>query len=174
MDNRKTQITRAAMTVFARYGLRRSSMLDVAREVGLSRPALYQYFDGKNDLIAACIDEVIEAGFSAGEAALEGIEGVRNRVLAYLIGYRGFYHRLLITGPHSREMLVERSRLGPEKVSEVGARLVARLNGLAGREPGDELGEILAHAGEGLQMRASDEEVLARRLGALVRGLLAD
>lgn len=175
MQDRKRQITHAAMKVFARYGLRRTSMADVAREAGLSRPALYQYFQGKDDLVGICIDEVIEASFAAGEAALAeraAGDAAADRVLAYLIGYRGFYHQLLITGPHSREMLVERARLGAGKVAEVSARLVSRINELAGRPAGDELGTVLAHAGEGLQMRAGDEGELARRLEILVHGLV--
>lgn len=173
MTERKFQIKRAGLAVFARYGLRRASMQDVAREAGLSRPALYQYFRNKDDLIAGCFDLVTEDGFALAETALSGTSGPAQRTSTYLIAYMTYYHRWLFSGPHSEEVLELKSRFGPEKMQPIRARLAARLNELAGRGPDDELGIILSNASEGLKLLAPDEAALARRLNVLVMALLA-
>ena len=173
MSDRKTQISRAALAVFARYGLKRASMADVAEEAGLSRPAIYQYFRGKDDLVAACFDLVTEDGFGVAESAASAAQGREARVVAYLTTYMGFFYRLIYAGPHSEDVLALKTRFGADKVTVARQRLVTRLNALAGLDPEDETGILLAHAGEGLKMLAADEDVLQRRLERLVRAVLA-
>ncbi len=55
-ENRRAQILEAALRVFARLGFHRARMDDIAREAGLSKGALYWYFEGKDALIAALLD----------------------------------------------------------------------------------------------------------------------
>lgn len=54
-DDRRQAILRAALAVFMRYGYRRATMDDIAREVGISRPLLYLSFAGKEELLRAVI-----------------------------------------------------------------------------------------------------------------------
>ena len=44
-SSRADEIRRAAIGVFAAQGFRRTSMADLAHAAGVSRPALYQYFE---------------------------------------------------------------------------------------------------------------------------------
>ena len=66
------RILRAAQEVFARYGYARTTMGDVAQTAGISRPALYLVFPGKEELFSAVIHRMnteafqdIHAGFAA-------------------------------------------------------------------------------------------------------------
>jgi AcrR family transcriptional regulator len=47
----KTKIIKAARTVFAKKGYHDSTMDDVAKEIGVSKGALYSYFTSKEDLL---------------------------------------------------------------------------------------------------------------------------
>ena len=47
----KTKIIKAAQTVFAKQGYHDSTMDDIAKEVGVSKGALYSYFSSKEDLL---------------------------------------------------------------------------------------------------------------------------
>ncbi len=49
---RKEQIIRAAISAFAKTGLRETSMDDIVRESGMSKGAIYWYFKSKDDLIS--------------------------------------------------------------------------------------------------------------------------
>ncbi|MFF5899783.1 TetR/AcrR family transcriptional regulator [Streptomyces argenteolus] len=57
LDARRRQILAGAARCFARSGFHGTSMQDVLKEVGLSAGAVYRYFAGKGDLIAAIADD---------------------------------------------------------------------------------------------------------------------
>ena len=52
---RVDQIAEAALRRFARYGFKRSSMDDIAREAGLAKATLYLHFKGKDDVFRAML-----------------------------------------------------------------------------------------------------------------------
>jgi AcrR family transcriptional regulator len=59
LDARRRQILDAAALCFARNGFHATSMQDVLKEADLSAGAVYRYFSGKEELIAAIIGEVL-------------------------------------------------------------------------------------------------------------------
>lgn len=65
---RKNQILDAAALVFARSGFSRSRMDDIAAEAGLSKGALYWYFNSKDEIIMAMMDRLFEREFADLEA----------------------------------------------------------------------------------------------------------
>ncbi|MEU1918892.1 TetR/AcrR family transcriptional regulator [Streptomyces albogriseolus] len=60
LDARRRQILDGAAVCFARNGFHATSMQDVLKEVDLSAGAVYRYFSGKEELIAAIASEVLE------------------------------------------------------------------------------------------------------------------
>lgn len=66
-DERRQQILQAALEVFMRHGYRRTTMDDLARAVGLSRPTLYLSFPGKEAIFRA----VVAAGQDDMNARIE-------------------------------------------------------------------------------------------------------
>ncbi|MEO1057772.1 MAG: helix-turn-helix domain-containing protein [Actinomycetota bacterium] len=67
-------IRRAAIPVFAAQGYRGTSMADLAVAAGVSRPALYQYFDDRADLFRAAFGALLndQADASIAELAIDG------------------------------------------------------------------------------------------------------
>jgi TetR/AcrR family transcriptional regulator, transcriptional repressor of aconitase len=57
VEARRRQILSAALRAFARDGFHRTTMQDIFREAELSPGAVYSYFTGKDELIAAIIGE---------------------------------------------------------------------------------------------------------------------
>ena len=45
------EIYEVAERMFMKYGVKRISMDDLARELGMSKKTLYQYFENKEDLV---------------------------------------------------------------------------------------------------------------------------
>ncbi|MGH3493881.1 MAG: TetR/AcrR family transcriptional regulator [Sciscionella sp.] len=89
-DARREQILAAAKRCFVRDGFHETSMQDLFAESGLSSGAIYRYFPGKEDMIAAIAEEnlrdmaaVIHAlatsrhGEGLGAALAEVLEAVR-------------------------------------------------------------------------------------------------
>ncbi|MFK4069690.1 TetR/AcrR family transcriptional regulator [Streptomyces sp. NPDC029674] len=69
LDARRRQILDGAALCFARGGFHATSMQDVLKEVGLSAGAVYRYFRGKDELIAAIVGEVLTDISEVFEAA---------------------------------------------------------------------------------------------------------
>jgi AcrR family transcriptional regulator len=68
VEARRRQILSAALRCFAREGFHRTTMKDIFREAKLSPGAVYSYFEGKDELIAAIIGGLMS--FAAESAAL--------------------------------------------------------------------------------------------------------
>lgn len=93
IDGRRGEILDAAMTVFASKGYDRGTMREIAAAVGVTEPALYRHYAGKEamyeDLIATAGDRVIVV-------ARRRMAEVRRENL------RGSLAELLAIGPHRR------------------------------------------------------------------------
>lgn len=57
-EERRSQILEAATTVFTKRGFANARMDDIVAESGLSKGALYWYFDGKDAIILSLLDQV--------------------------------------------------------------------------------------------------------------------
>jgi AcrR family transcriptional regulator len=78
---RESQIVAAAIAEFAVRGYANASMIEIARQAGISKPLIYQYFGSKDGLFLACLH-----GVSAGllrrleDAELEVDDTVASRI----------------------------------------------------------------------------------------------
>ncbi|MFD9108267.1 TetR/AcrR family transcriptional regulator [Streptomyces bottropensis] len=70
LDARRRQILDAAARCFARNGFHATSMQDVLKEADLSAGAVYRYFSGKEELIAAIVGAVLDEIRAAFEEAV--------------------------------------------------------------------------------------------------------
>ncbi len=57
-DQRRAQILGCAREVFAKLGYHRASIAHICTAAGIGRGTLYQYFDNKQDVFSAVIDEL--------------------------------------------------------------------------------------------------------------------
>ena len=66
---REQQILVAAISEFATRGYARASMVDIARQAGISKPLVYQYFGSKDGLYLECLHHVAGSPLVRLEAA---------------------------------------------------------------------------------------------------------
>ena len=59
-EERKTQILSAATKVFTKHGFSEARMDDIVAESGLSKGALYWYFDSKDAIIISILDQIFD------------------------------------------------------------------------------------------------------------------
>lgn len=67
---RRAELLDAAVQVFLRYGFRKTSMDEVARAAGLSRPGLYLHFSSKEVLFQEAVEHLLGASLAQARAAL--------------------------------------------------------------------------------------------------------
>ncbi len=71
MPSRSDQILRAAAQLFAERGYGATGMDDIGAAVGLSGPAIYWHFKGKQALLAAMLIDVSERLLEGGRTAVD-------------------------------------------------------------------------------------------------------
>jgi TetR/AcrR family transcriptional regulator, transcriptional repressor of aconitase len=73
-DARRRQILGAAQRCFTRNGFQATSMQDIFAESGLSAGSVYSHFTGKDEIITAIADDVIDKITATAGTALPGGE----------------------------------------------------------------------------------------------------
>lgn len=68
----KEAVVGAARTLFVRYGHGKTSVEEIAREAGLSKATVYNYFDGKEAIVAGVIELERRAMMKTLREAVEG------------------------------------------------------------------------------------------------------
>ncbi|MCG8493991.1 MAG: TetR/AcrR family transcriptional regulator [Sneathiellales bacterium] len=74
MTDRESIILDASLRLFMRYGVKRTSMGDVAEEAGVSRQTLYNSFKNKGDILRAQIERYTENAIAEINAGTETME----------------------------------------------------------------------------------------------------
>ncbi|MEO0033594.1 MAG: hypothetical protein RIS94_3352, partial [Pseudomonadota bacterium] len=78
------QILNAALRVFARDGISRSRIADIAAEAGISTSTLYEYYKSKEDLAYDLPTSHLAAFFQEYRAAVAGKTSAREKLHMYL------------------------------------------------------------------------------------------
>ncbi len=93
-QTRKDEIMNAATKLFARLGFKKTTLDDVANEVGIVKSALYRYFSNKEDLFHAVIDRIATEHIEVAKQATQGGGRVDDKLFALLFSMfeRGLYY----------------------------------------------------------------------------------
>ena len=85
--NTKARIIDSARTLFAEQGYQKTTILDISKQAGLSEAALYEYFQGKEDLLLTIPDLWVAELLKDIDEQLFGVKGAVNRLRKYLWWY---------------------------------------------------------------------------------------
>lgn len=83
-DDRFEAILEAAQTVIAAEGVEAVSMAQLAKATGLSRPAIYQYFSSKEDVLAELVINEMADLSNAIDSHMKGIEAPMERIRVWI------------------------------------------------------------------------------------------
>ena len=83
-DERRDEILRAALGVFAQRGLEATRIADIAEAANMSHGLIYRYFPSKEAAFVALVERAVRGGRALTEQALGGEASPRDR-LARLI-----------------------------------------------------------------------------------------
>ena len=76
MTTKDDDILQAAFRVFQRYGVKRSSMGDLAKEAGVSRQTVYNAFKNKDEILRAMIRQYSQKAVAELDAALPEMDSL--------------------------------------------------------------------------------------------------
>jgi AcrR family transcriptional regulator len=103
-DKRGTIIA-AAFDVFINYGFRKTSMDDIARAAGMSRPALYQVFKNKTEIFRAASLNILDSIGREARDAFAGDKPFAERLYDSLDRSILSLHRKIDATPHGAELM---------------------------------------------------------------------
>jgi AcrR family transcriptional regulator len=113
-DDARERILAAAERCIDRHGIRKTTMDDVANEVGLSRPSVYRYFADRDDLLIELITRHAQALVVRARKSIARQGSLADQIV----------ETILYTAEHARRDPLTRHILDPDGTS-LGKRMVA-------------------------------------------------
>lgn len=184
-DAKREAILAAALGLFGRYGYRRTSIDDIAREAGIAKGTVYLHVESKAMLFRTLSQSLLGQVLARARAAAVARTGVTERLVEILDAKFGFFHELLHRSPHASELMDSKSRLcadvfaaGDAAYLQVLTKAIAgatRRGELAPRRHGlsaDDVAQLLMGGAHGIDAdpsRTVSNEEHHARLDALVR-----
>src|ERR1700722_6525536 len=84
-DDARERIVAAAERCIDRHGIRKTTMDDVASEVGLSRPSVYRYFADRDDLLVELMTRHARALIDRAHKSTSRRSGLPDRIVEGLL-----------------------------------------------------------------------------------------
>lgn len=164
-EDKSAAILAAALVLFGRYGYRRTSIDDLARETRIAKGTVYLYFPTKEAIFRAVSASVLARVLAAADAAARTPGPIAVRLRHVLAAKFDYFHELLHASPHASELLDSTNRLGADLLRDadraylrIVARTIAR---------GVTRGELRApRAGRPLRPEAAADLLIASAHGA--------
>ncbi|MFF7469969.1 TetR family transcriptional regulator [Streptomyces sp. NPDC008092] len=172
---RREQVLAAALTVFATFGYRKTSMDAVARAADISRPGLYFLFSGKEELFRETMRQELDRALADVRTALAAPGAdLDARLVAALDANLGRY-----VGTHLNEGVDELLEHGTAQLHDMYddyrdafldtlAKAIADSGRPAAGATPHQISEVLQAAGEGWKHRVADRGEFVRKLGVAV------
>ncbi|WP_171128086.1 MULTISPECIES: TetR/AcrR family transcriptional regulator [unclassified Ruegeria] len=175
-DPKLAAILNSAFQAFASYGFRKTSMDDIAKGAGMSRPAVYLHFKNK-EAIVRHLTEFYYGGKIAEVGQALAQEGTIPDVLAAAINAQSDGMAAILASPHGLEMLDATKSMATDIV-ETGEAELTRLyanwlqrEAAAGRvnltTEAYETAKTMTAALKGIKMTASGADEFEQRVAQL-------
>lgn len=121
-DTRAKAILTSAFQAFSAYGFRKTSMDDIARGAGMSRPAVYLHYKNKEAIVRSLTQAHYAEKIAAVTQALQG-DGAVSDILARAIDAQIAGMAAILASPHGLEMLDTSKSTAADIVAEGEAAL---------------------------------------------------
>ncbi|MFD9904273.1 TetR/AcrR family transcriptional regulator [Streptomyces sp. NPDC059063] len=183
--DRLTEVLDATYVCLGRYGARRVTMDDIAREMGVSRSAVYQYVRGKDDAVLRLARRLHDRALERAETAAASDVPAAERVHGILAAKLHLVLDLAGHSPHAAELLDTKARWSGDVCDAFTARLrellaeqFARAHGAADpawprpRATPEQSADICVALVVGLETAPGAADLLRPATDALLTGLL--
>jgi AcrR family transcriptional regulator len=119
--DKRQRILEAARRRFRYYGVRKTTMNEIARDAGVAVGTLYLYFKDKDDLLVACTDEYVIRHRRQADAILASDASAADKLRRYVLDrFRASQATRAGGYRHASELEREVLRVRPERRLEEG------------------------------------------------------
>lgn len=123
IDPKQQAILEAAWAAFSTYGFRKTSMDDIAKGAGMSRPALYLHFKNKEAIFRALVAAYYGNAAENVRAGLASEGTLSDRLLAAFQGQGGEAIESMMASPHGMELFEVTKNVAGEEIEAGEAAL---------------------------------------------------
>jgi AcrR family transcriptional regulator len=121
VDDKRQRILEAARQRFRYYGVRKTTMQEIARDAGVAVGTLYLYYKNKDDLLVAVTEEYVVRHRLQAEAILTCDAPAADKLRRYVLDrFRASQATRAGGDRHAAEVLREVLRVRPERRLEEG------------------------------------------------------
>jgi AcrR family transcriptional regulator len=173
--DKRDRILDAAQRLFVRYGVKRTSIEDVAREAGIAKGTVYLSFKSKAELFAAIADRLCVTTLADVQHIAFDAASLTERLVGILDRYIGVTHRLVAQSPHIAELTASKEALSAAAFDALDRRIRSLLSALLGDAGITHNGaaDMFLAAGKGTLYTGDDTEQPYRaRLTAMIDTLV--
>ncbi len=182
MNEKETEIVDAAVRVFARYGLKRATMNDIANEVGVARQTLYATFSTKDDILRATIRLAAERSITAIRRECEEAHSLEDKIDIFLAHHTVKPFERIRASVDPDDFLTGFNTAGEKEIEKSNAAYCAALERILApyeneiRAAGStvrDFAEFIQVSSAGFKQTAKSKKQLMRLLDALKSSILA-
>lgn len=166
--------------VFTQYGLKRTSMEDVAKAVGYSRQTIYTEFNSKENLIQWMVTELLDKTLCELRTALALKTGPLDERLVFAFDcWTGKYIDTFRASPHSAEIIdmgvIETEKDRKNNVTSIlseFSKVIAQDNSVDNEKRAQDIAYTLYCASQGLTLTAKNREAYVKNMRRIIKTVI--
>lgn len=170
---RETDIVEAALGAFSTYGVAKTTMADIAEAAGVSRPALYQYFDDKEAILVAVLVQVMGAAAENALAALGREGSLEEQIDGFLQRWFGDLVAQLRSTTHGIELVEVKTGRAKPAIDEINEGIRRAVSAHLETVGATHLVDVVLLSPAGLKSDDPSTASFRRRLSALAGAVAA-
>jgi AcrR family transcriptional regulator len=169
---------KSALVTFARFGYRKTSMEEVARAAGISRPGLYFLFASKEDLFRAAVSHALEEDVAEVDRILgESERPIRDRLLDAFDRWAGRYigpmtRQIALVIEDNPELLGAILEVLPQRFADLITNAIAARATTSDRKTVVALAQTMMSTAIGIKYQVNNREAYRERLALAIDVLL--
>lgn len=170
------------MEMFVRYGVKRTTMNDIAAAAGIARQTLYNVYAGKDELLCASIQLHVEQSLASIEAELADVADLGDQLDIVFKHLVILPYEMIHSTPHGDELISGFCDVAQQELDVADERYKAILENLLlpyqqqighiGLNP-EQLADLVNKSWKGCKYNARDKEHLLELLTSLKLLVLA-
>jgi AcrR family transcriptional regulator len=182
MNAKEEAIVTTAMQVFSRYGIRKTTMGDIAEAAGVSRQTLYNAYANKDEVLRAVIRLSTDQGIAAAKAAWSETDDFATKLDIFFEIGPLFWFDTVQAHPESADLLEGANKATSDALEETAKRWAREIGTLTepfgpvlqktGMTPKD-LADFIFSTSKAAKYTAENRAQMITRLNMLKASVLA-
>ena len=126
-EKKREAVFEAAASIFSQYGFQRTAMGDIAKAVGMSRPALYLMFANKESLFRELAAFRQNQAIDRAVVSLSHDAPLAERFIDAILTYEKVFYEPVAQSPHGAELMDINQSIAADSMKRGRDRLVNHL-----------------------------------------------